>query len=266
MFAPTNNPNDTSDQVLANLAFFPAFTVADFRKADLDAGGQGAPLAPLLHRELFYAGSEARAVLNLGGIANLTFLARDGAISGFDTGPANCLMDLWARRHVHSDYDEGGAWAARGRPDEALLEAMLADPYFERRPPKSTGLEYFNARWLEGQLDDRKTRPEDVQSTLAELTAATVADGMLLGGEATGRLLVCGGGVHNLHLMNRLAARLPKVIVESTTHHGVNPDWIEAILFAWLARERLKGRPQDTRNITGASRPVLLGDIYPEKS
>jgi anhydro-N-acetylmuramic acid kinase len=238
-------------------------TVADFRRADLAAGGQGAPLAPLLHRELFHAETEARAVLNLGGIANLTFLGCDGAISGFDTGPANCLMDLWARRHIHERYDTGGAWAASGQPDRELLENLLADPYFQRPPPKSTGLEYFNAGWLAPHLEGRQLRPEVVQGTLAELTAATIAGQLLQRGGDTRRLLVCGGGVHNLHLMNRLAARLPEVIVESTARHGVNPDWIEAVLFAWLARERLRGAPQDTQAITGARNPVLLGEVYP---
>lgn len=238
-------------------------TVADFRRADLAAGGQGAPLAPLLHRDLFHTVDEERAVLNLGGIANLTCLGCDGAISGFDTGPANCLMDLWARRHIHQRFDAGGAWAATGRPDEGLLDGLLRDPYFERPPPKSTGLEYFNADWLERRLAGPALPPEVVQSTLAELTAVTVAEHLLRHGGDTRRLLVCGGGVHNLHLMNRLAARLPEVIVESTAHHGVNPDWIEAILFAWLARERLRKVPQDTRRITGARNPVLLGDVYP---
>ncbi|NIP16893.1 MAG: anhydro-N-acetylmuramic acid kinase [Xanthomonadales bacterium] len=237
-------------------------TVADFRSADLLAGGQGAPLAPLLHRELFHDTAEDRAVLNLGGIANLTFLPGSGSISGFDTGPANCLMDLWSRRHLDRPFDRDGAWAAAGTPDDALLEALLEEPYFDRPPPKSTGLEHFNARWLESRLADREIEAGDVQGTLAELTARTVADGVLRHGPRTHRLLVCGGGSHNTHLMHLLAVHLPDTIVESTSRHGVNPDWIEAVLFAWLGRERLLERPQDTRLITGAQAPVLLGDIH----
>ena len=238
-------------------------TVADFRTADLEAGGQGAPLAPLLHRELFHSGTEDRAVLNLGGIANVTLLGREGAVTGFDCGPANCLSDLWARRHLHRDYDEGGAWAARGKPVPELLARMLADPYFAMAPPKSTGLEYFNAGWLETMLGDAGHAPEDVQATLAELTVKTVADDIAGHFGEARRLLVCGGGVHNIHMLDRLARLLPETRVETTARHGVHPDWVEATLFAWLARERLRDRPQDTRAITGASEPVLLGEIFP---
>lgn len=236
--------------------------VCNFRNADLAAGGQGAPLAPLLHRELFFNAAENRAVLNLGGIANVTFLNSGGAISGFDTGPANCLLDLWARTHRGEAFDEAGAWAASGKLLEGLLETMLADPYFPRPPPKSTGLEYFNQNWLHRYLQGPEAAPEDVQCTLAELTVRSVAAALALGGPPPARLLVCGGGVRNTDLMSRLSGALPETIVESTARHGVNPDWVEAILFAWLARERLRERKLDTRRITGARRAVLLGDVH----
>lgn len=235
--------------------------VSNFRNADLDAGGQGAPLAPLLHRRLFRSEAEDRAVLNVGGIANLTVLPSGGDVTGFDCGPGNCLMDVWTRAHLHKDYDDGGHWARKGILDTRLLERLLDDPYFHRPAPKSTGLEHFNMSWLEKALAGEIIHPVDVQTTLAELTAVNVTnslEGILL----PRRLLVCGGGVHNAYLMRRLAALLPDSVVESTARFGADPDWVEALLFAWLARERLNQHAQDTRLITGADRPVLLGDIH----
>jgi len=236
--------------------------VADFRSADIRAGGQGAPLAPLLHRELFRDDREDRAVLNLGGIANITLLPANGdPVSGHDCGPGNCLLDAWTARHLQKDYDDNGHWASKGQVDPALLRRMLQDPYFSLPPPKSTGLETFNMPWLEGMLGNAGRQEVDVQATLVELTALTVAASLGECGLPT-RLLVCGGGVHNTFLMRRLAASLPDVIVESTARYGADPDWVEGLLFAWLARERLEGRGQVTQPITGASQPVLLGDIY----
>jgi anhydro-N-acetylmuramic acid kinase len=235
--------------------------VNDFRSADLRAGGYGAPLAPLLHQQLFHSGQEDRAILNLGGIANLTILPAKGVVTGFDCGPGNCLMDAWTRRQLQKDYDDHGRWAAKGESDAALLNRMLADPYFSLPPPKSTGLEYFNSAWLERMLGQAPPAAVDVQSTLAELCAASVARSL---GEAglPDRLLVCGGGVHNDFLMDRIAAALPGVAVEPTGLHGIDPDWVEGVLFAWLARERLAGRLLDTGNITGAKNPVLLGEVH----
>jgi anhydro-N-acetylmuramic acid kinase len=238
-------------------------TVSDFRRADIAAGGQGAPLAPLLHRALFARAGQARAILNLGGIANLTFLAKDGAISGFDTGPANCLLDDWYRRHHAERYDNGGRWAASGRPNEAWLSTLLDEPFFSRRPPKSTGIEHFSRDWLDQRLPDWAwQRPADIQATLAELTACSVAAAMEHDqASAPARLLVCGGGVHNRDLLDRLARRLPKVEIASTADEGVDPDHVEAILFAWLARERLAERQLDTGPVTGARFPILAGTI-----
>jgi anhydro-N-acetylmuramic acid kinase len=234
-------------------------TVGDFRRADIEAGGQGAPLAPLLHRALFRPATGTRVVLNLGGIANISIIDEAGNVSGFDTGPANCLLDAWVHFHRGEPFDRDGEWAAGGGVVPGLLAGMLADPYFQRPPPKSTGVEYFNLSWLEQfnlkpDLDSR-----DVQATLAELSAITVADSIRP--QQPGDVLVCGGGVHNSNLLGRLRALLPDTLVRSTADLGLDPDSIEALLFAWLARERLAERPLDTRSITGARMPVLLGTI-----
>ena len=234
-------------------------TVGDFRRADIEAGGQGAPLAPLLHRALFRPARGTRVVLNLGGIANVSIIQQAGGVSGFDTGPANCLLDAWIQFHRGQPFDQDGAWAAGGSVISDLLEGMLADPYFQRPAPKSTGVEYFNLSWLKKfdlkpGLDTR-----DVQSTLAELSAISVAESIRP--HQPGDVLVCGGGVHNTNLLDRLRALLPDTPVRSTADLGLDPDSIEAVLFAWLARERLAERPLDTRSITGARTPVLLGTI-----
>lgn len=238
-------------------------TVGDFRQADVEAGGQGAPLAPLLHRALFCpaGGSRpaTRVVLNLGGIANISVINTSGGVSGFDTGPANCLMDGWIRAHRNKPFDHDGHWAASGNIMPDLLERMLADPYFQKTAPKSTGVEYFNASWLRRYLQKDNMKPADVQATLAELTVVSVADSIRP--FAPEDVLLCGGGTHNAYLVQRLQALLPGITVHSTADLGLDPDWIEAILFAWLARERLAERPLDTRTITGASRSVLLGII-----
>ena len=238
--------------------------VNNFRSADVKAGGQGAPLAPLLHRYLFHSETENRAVLNIGGIANLTILPAEGPVTGFDCGPGNCLMDGWARRQLQKDYDDNGRWAAKGELDSNLLSRMLADPYFRETPPKSTGLEYYSMEWLDEKLAKTPSIAVNVQTTLAELCAQNIADSLAIAG-LPDRLLVCGGGVHNAFLMQRLDAALPDVAVESTARHGRDPDWIEGTLFAWLARERLLGHKQNTPPITGTNRPVLLGDIHEPK-
>ena len=233
-------------------------TVGDFRRADIEAGGQGAPLAPLLHRALFRPETGTRVVLNLGGIANVSVLEADGRVSGFDTGPANCLLDAWIRRCRGEAFDRDGCWAAAGRSDAAALGRLLADPWFARPGPKSTGTEYFNLAWVQARLEALPA-PADLQATLAELTAASVADA--IEPLAPTDVLVCGGGVHNADLLRRLGRRLPGTPLRSTADCGLDPDWVEAVLFAWLARERLAGRSQDTRDITGARAPVLLGRI-----
>jgi len=234
-------------------------TVGDFRRADIEAGGQGAPLAPLLHRRLFRPENGTRVVLNLGGIANISIIDAAGAVSGFDTGPANCLLDAWIQKHPGDAFDRDGAWAAGGNVMPGLLEEMLADPYFQRPPPKSTGIEYFNLTWLQRFEAEPAFDSRDVQATLAELTAASVADSIRPCQPVD--VLVCGGGAHNGDLLGRLRTLLPGTPVGTTADRGLNPDWVEAVLFAWLARERLAERAVDTRSITGAEKPVLLGTI-----
>ncbi|MFT5139094.1 MAG: anhydro-N-acetylmuramic acid kinase [Lysobacterales bacterium] len=236
-------------------------TVTDFRKADIRAGGQGAPLAPLLHRHLFHTHKEHRVILNIGGIANLTFLDTNGGVSGFDCGPGNCLMDSWIQQNNGDLYDSNGTWAASGKIHEGLLEKLLDDPFFAQQAPKSTGLEYFNMRWLQSNLADLNIEAADIQCSLAELTARTVATDILASDDVA-RVLVCGGGVHNAYLMYCLRKLLLDIPIESTINHGFDPDWVEAILFAWLAKERLDENPQATQAITGARGPVLLGKIY----
>ena len=240
-------------------------TVADFRRRDLAAGGEGAPLACAFHRAAMSRPDRQRAVVNIGGIANITILPADGDVTGFDSGPGNTLMDGWAERHLGVDMDRDGAWASAGRVDETLLGRLRADPYFEKAPPKSTGREYFNLNWLEGRLhSERRTLPpEDVQSTLCALSAATIAHGIeeFAGREA--EVLVCGGGAHNPALMEALRQRLPARKLETTAAAGIGPDWVEAAAFAWLARQTLCGMPGNLPAVTGARRSVVLGAIHP---
>ena len=238
-------------------------TVADFRRRDVAAGGHGAPLMPAFHAALLGSPHEDRAVLNLGGIGNFTLLPIAGDVRGFDTGPANALMDAWCERHTGQPYDAGGALAAVGRVDAALLARLLAEPWFALPPPKSTGREQFHLDWLGARLGDAALSPADVQATLLELTARTVADALQMMQPDTRRVLVCGGGVHNAVLMVRLAAHLPQAVVESTAAHGLDPDYVEAMGFAWLARETLAGRPGNLPAVTGAAGPRVLGTIFP---
>lgn len=238
-------------------------TVADFRRRDVAAGGHGAPLMPAFHAALLGSPHEDRAVLNLGGIGNFTLLPVAGDVRGFDTGPANALMDGWCERHTGQAFDASGAFAASGRADAALLARLLAEPWFALPPPKSTGREQFHLAWLEARLGADALSPADVQATLLELTARTAADALQMTQPTTRRVLVCGGGVHNAALMARLAAHLPQAVVESTAAHGLDPDYVEAMGFAWLARETLAGRPGNLPAVTGARGPRVLGAVYP---
>jgi anhydro-N-acetylmuramic acid kinase len=206
--------------------------------------------------------AEPRAVLNLGGIANLTLLPPDGDVRGFDTGPANALMDAWCERELGQPYDADGAFAARGAVDPALLERLLAEPWFALAPPKSTGREHFHLDWLQTRLAGSETAA-DVQATLLELTAVTVARALQAAQPKTARVLVCGGGVHNAALLRRISRHLPGVAVESTAAHGLDPDFVEAMGFAWLARQTLAGLPGNLPSVTGAAGPRVLGAVYP---
>ncbi|MFO1349758.1 MAG: anhydro-N-acetylmuramic acid kinase [Gammaproteobacteria bacterium] len=242
-------------------------TVADFRRRDMAAGGQGAPLAPAFHRAFFGGTGEARAVVNIGGIANITLLPADPEVpvSGFDTGPGNALLDAWAKRHLGTRHDHGGQWGAGGRLIPELLERFLDDEYFRRAPPKSTGREVFHADWIQHKLAQwgGQAAAQDVQVTLLALTVRTIADALRQHAPEARRLLVCGGGVHNPALMAALGVELAPLPVEPTAAHGVDPDFMEALGFAWLARQTLQGLPGNAPAVTGAAGPRILGGIYP---
>lgn len=236
-------------------------TVADFRRRDVAAGGQGAPLVPAFHAALLHAPEEDRAVLNLGGIGNFTLLPASGDVRGFDTGPANALLDAWCALHTGQSFDAGGGFAGQGRVDDALLARLLDEPWFALPPPKSSGREQFHLDWLRPRLSGDESAA-DVQATLLELSAASIAEALLATQPQSRRVLACGGGVHNPLLLHRIAARLPGIVVESTAVHGLDPDLVEAMAFAWLARESLAGRPGNLPAVTGARGLRVLGAVY----
>jgi anhydro-N-acetylmuramic acid kinase len=229
------------------------------------AGGQGAPMAPAFHHAFFQSAEEDRVVVNVGGIANITHLPSNGPVRGFDTGPGNTLMDGWHERYRDASFDADGAWAAEGVVSEALLETLLADPFFEAPPPKSTGREHFNLIWLESALAEIETTldPVDVQATLMALTVASTCaaiDGL---GGGIGHVLICGGGARNPALMTAFEKRLLPVRVETTATCGVDPDFVEATGFAWLAYRTLHGEPGNIPEVTGAVGSRVLGAVYP---
>jgi anhydro-N-acetylmuramic acid kinase len=236
--------------------------VADFRRTDIAAGGQGAPLLPALHAMLLTRPGHTRVVLNLGGIANITVLGADGHVLGFDTGPANGLLDAWCLQQRGESFDRDGAYAACGQSDNDLLHALLADPYFALAPPKSTGREYFHLDWLATHHHMNALAPADVQATLLELTARSIASAIARHAPAVEEVLACGGGVHNGALMRRLAELLAPSALLSTSRYGIDPDFLEATAFAWLARQRLLGLPGNLPSVTGARGSRVLGAIY----
>ncbi|MBD8494705.1 anhydro-N-acetylmuramic acid kinase [Pseudomonas syringae] len=238
--------------------------VTDFRRRDVAAGGQGAPLVPAFHEALFDDNNDHRAVLNVGGFTNLSLIESDRPVSGFDCGPGNVLLDAWIQSRRNLPFDRDGEWAASGQVSEALLNALLSDPFFNARGPKSTGREVFNLTWLHQHLRPFAGLPDqDVQATLLELTALSITQSLQAAQSSTTELLVCGGGAHNLTLMNRLAALLPATRVSSTAKFGVDPDWVEAMAFAWLAHCCLEGVPANRPTVTGARGLRVLGAIYP---
>ena len=239
--------------------------VADLRSRDVAAGGQGAPLVPAFHQGVFGRGGQTVLALNLGGIANLSVLRADGSVLGFDCGPGNALMDLGCERHTGRPVDRDGAWAASGQVDAALLATMLREPFLAAPAPKSTGRDLFDEAWLARMLgpDASTRRPQDVQATLTELTAAAAADALLAMAPRTAVLRVCGGGARNGTLMRRLAARLPGVEVGDTGSAGVPPDQVEAVAFAWLARAHVQREPGNLPAVTGARGSRVLGALYP---
>lgn len=241
--------------------------IADFRRRDMAAGGQGAPLVPAFHSGVFSDAKRHRIVLNLGGIANITILPAGNAseVRGFDTGPANILMDAWCQLHKQQAYDADGAWAASGNIHTALLAQLLTHSFFTRPAPKSTGREDFHLGWIQEELQKlgQSIAPEDVQASLLELTAVTVASAIEATGLREGDLLLCGGGAFNSTLWHRLQSLLPTWQLCSTADFGLAPTWVEAAAFAWLARQTLHSLPGNLPVVTGAAGPRILGGIYP---
>lgn len=239
--------------------------VADLRNRDIAAGGQGAPLVPAFHNHVFGQKETMVAVLNVGGIANLSVLpGQAGApVLGFDCGPGNALMDTWCLRHTGQPFDAGGAWAASGQYLPQLLQQLRLDPYFEQAPPKSTGRDLFSLSWLKSKLRDfPAAAPQDIQNTLTELTASTCTDCVNRYAKESTRLIVCGGGAFNHYLLQRLQAGLPGLQVESSAQHGLPPLQVEAAAFAWLARQTVTRQAGNLPSVTGAAGPRILGAIY----
>jgi len=241
-------------------------TVADFRRKDIAHGGQGAPLVPAFHQHVLTADNIHRAVVNIGGIANITLLPQGGRepIVGFDMGPGNVLIDTWIHLHKQENYDQNGAWGAHGVVQPDLLKNLLSHAFFDLPPPKSTGREHFNLTWLNKHLHElgRKISPVDVQATLVELTVRSIIESIRQF-IPNGEILVCGGGAHNLYLMTRLQELAkPHFTVDSTQKYGLDPDWVEAIAFAWLAQRTLNKQPGNLPSVTGAKEATILGGIY----
>ena len=239
--------------------------VADFRSRDVAAGGQGAPLVPAFHAALFARPDRHRVIVNIGGIANITDLPPDGSVHGFDTGPGNVLSDLWCARNRGATFDAQGAWAAEGKVNPKLLAALLADPFFDAPPPKSTHRDRFNLKWLEERLaasgiDDSA---ENIQATLVALTARTIADAIRSHAARAEQVLACGGGANNVTLMKCLAKELDPRDLRTTADEGVPVEQVEALAFAWLAREAIARRPANLPSVTGAKGKRVVGAIYP---
>lgn len=236
--------------------------VADFRTRDLVLGGEGAPFAPVYHHELFKHEQEHIAVVNVGGIANITLIHPNEPIKGWDVGPGNCLMDAWIMKHQGKSYDARGDWAKQGVIIQPLLTTLMADPFIHLPAPKSIGKEYFSLSWLEGYVSN-SYKLVDVQKTLLMFTAKTIADSLLKERNYVKKLYLCGGGTHNFALLDMLSQLLPETAVNSIAEVGLSPDYLEAMIFAWLAAQTINHVPVDLRSITGSIRPVILGAIYP---
>lgn len=253
--------------------------VADFRRKDIALGGQGAPMVPAFHQAAFRCENAHRFIVNIGGIANLTYLPPKNAsnkeqVLGYDTGPGNTLLDKWAMRHINQPFDDNGQWASIGKVIEPLLTQLLTHPYLDLPAPKSTGREDFNQSWLNQFLND-DYKPEDVQATLVHLTARTIASQIkatcqnvnpvnneLVNNELAGEVYICGGGASNSYLLAQLTAQLPQYKVATTSELGIDPDWVEAIAFAWLAKAYIEKIPGNIPSVTGASRETILGGMY----
>lgn len=239
-------------------------TIADFRGIDIALGGQGAPLAPAFHQSVFSSSTTDRAIINIGGIANITYLPRNPTEKtiGFDTGPGNTLSDYWVGLHKNLEYDNAGQWAKSGQViDELLAEIAEKEPFFKQTAPKSTGTDYFNSTWLSA-FNINHYAPNDIQATLIELTALSIADSISALPNGLTECFICGGGARNLHLIGRIQKRLPKLLVQTTEQLGIDPDYVEAVAFAWLAKQRINCEPGNMPSSTHASRLGILGGIY----
>ncbi len=256
----TNTIQIGDPNIIAAKTGFPV--IADFRRKDMALGGQGAPLVPAFHNYIFSSPNENIIALNIGGIANISLLPAEGDIKGYDTGPGNTLMDLWIKTNHEQDYDSNGDWAKSGKVIQELLNAMLNEPYFQMLSPKSTGKELFNEAWLKQFIFGKKYAANDIQATLNMLTATTITDCILKEMQDCSKLIVCGGGAYNKHLMENIAAILPKTTVISSTDFGIAPEHIEAAAFAWLARQRILELPGNVPSVTGAINETVLGAIY----
>jgi len=242
-------------------------TVADFRRRDIAAGGEGAPLVPAFHAAAFGVAGRRRAIVNIGGIANVTLLQSRTVVAGFDTGPGNTLLDGWHERHRGGAFDASGAWSAEGTVDELLLKRLLAEPFLQRRGPRSTGRELFNLSWLDQHLIHHPASSAiDVQATLAELTAISIARAIQAAFSDCNEVIVCGGGAYNMDLLRRLQRQLRDARLLSTEQLGIAPEWVEAAAFAWLAAQTLANLPGNVPQVTGASGYRVLGGIYPGKN
>jgi len=241
-------------------------TVADFRRKDMAAGGEGAPLAPAFHQQVFHSATENRAVLNIGGISNLTFLPKDTKQNccGFDTGPGNILMDSWIHKHKNLAYDQDGQWAAGATADKELVKRLMQDAFISKPPPKSTGREHYNLDWLEQQLKSFPQPDVDqIQASLCQFSCDSIVFAIKHHLPNIDRLIICGGGTHNSYLMKQLSEKLPQIITESSQKQGIDPDWVEAIAFAWLAKRTINNLYGNLPAVTGARQSVVLGAIYP---
>lgn len=237
-------------------------TVADFRRRDMAAKGQGAPLVPAFHQAVFHSPEIDRVIVNIGGMANITWLPKSGTTLGFDTGPGNVLMDAWIFKCLGNAYDAEGVWASSGTINEPLLTRLLAHPFFAQLPPKSTGREEFNISWLQDQIYALNVKEEDVQATLLTLTARSISQDICRLTQTDCEVFVCGGGAYNIALMRELERNLPNAKVSSTEALGVEPEWIEAMAFAWLARQTMNRKCGNLGAVTGATKEVILGGVY----
>ncbi|MCK5893716.1 MAG: anhydro-N-acetylmuramic acid kinase [Endozoicomonadaceae bacterium] len=240
--------------------------VADFRRRDMAAGGQGAPLTPAFHEAIFRHSKQTRIILNIGGMTNISILPQsiNLPINGFDIGPGNVLMDYWNHRHNGTPYDNHGDWASSGTIDKALLDTFLSDDYFSKKPPKSTGRERFNPKWIDHYLPLQHTlTPADIQATLMELTVRSISEDITHYAADCQELFVCGGGAYNTALLERLSDTLPNVTVNSTHKLGLAPEWVEAVAFAWLAKQAIHGLSGNLPSVTHAKGKRILGGIYP---